>query len=101
MRHWETIFYGLVWGAFLLALAGLIWLMFDLERRKRRKLRNVPFEQVKIGQTFYDFGGEELTLREYLKTGETEAVCMSLKERPPVQFNKKDVVKIDVTFYYV
>ncbi len=102
MRDMETIVRISLLLVFLLSAAGLIWLLFDVARRNAaRRFRNVPFEQVKIGQSFYDFGGEELELREYLKVGELEAQCLRLKERPLVHFNKKDIVKIDMTFHFL
>jgi len=86
----------LLWIFSLAAFAGIVWVIYHLDIFPRKRLRNIPFGEVKIGQTFHDFGGEELQLREYVKTDELEARCMSVPGHPLINFDKKDVVKIEV-----
>jgi hypothetical protein len=96
MRDIGTILLVLKWGFFLAACAALVWVIRNIDPFPLKRLRNIPFSEVKIGQTFYDYGGEELRLREYLKTDELEAQCMSVAGHPLVNFDKTDVVKIEV-----
>lgn len=92
----ERILFVLEWAVALGGFAALIWIIRNLDIFPRKRLRNKPFGEVKIGQTFYDFGGEELKLREYVKTDELEAMCMSVPDHPLVNFDKAEVVKIEV-----
>ncbi len=96
MRDFRTILFVFIWGIALVALAITIWTVYNMDLFPRKRLRNTPFSEVKIGQTFYDYGGEELRLREYIKTDDLEAKCMSIPGHPLVDFDKKDIVKIEV-----
>ena len=96
MRDIETIILGIILGFILIVFAVTVWVVYNLDLFPRKRLRNLPFSEVKIGQTFYDYGGEELKLREYIKTGELEAKCMSISGHPLAGFDKKDVVKVEV-----
>jgi hypothetical protein len=96
MGELERILYVLIWIFGIAAFAGIIWVVYHLDIFPRKRLRNIPFSEVKIGHVFFDYGGEELKLREYIKTGELEAKSLSLPNQPLVDFDKKEVVKIEV-----
>ena len=96
MRDFGTILRVLIWGFTLIAFVVTAWAIYHWDLFPRKRLRNHPFGKVKIGQTFYDFGGEELQLRQYVKTGELEARCMSVPNHPLVNFTETDVIKIEV-----
>jgi hypothetical protein len=96
MRDFETIILGFTWGFALAVFAAILWAVYHWDLFPRKRLRNKLFSDVEIGQTFYDYGGEEMQLREYVKTGELEAKCMSVSGNPLVGFDKADVVKIEV-----
>ena len=86
----------LLWIAGFAAFAGFLWIVRHLDIFPAKRLRNTPFSEIKMGQSFFDYGGEELQLREYVKTDELEAQCLSVPGHPLVNFEKKDVVKVEV-----
>jgi hypothetical protein len=92
----ERILYVLLWIFGAAAFAGIVWVVYNLDIFPRKRLRNIPFSEVKIGQVFFDYGGEELKLREYIKTGELEAKCLSFPDLPLTEFDMKEMVKIEV-----
>jgi len=96
MRDIGTIIFVLTWVAILIAFGVTLWIIINLDLFPLKRLRNFRFSEIKIGQVFYDYGGEELKLREYIKTGECEAKCLSVSGHPTVSFDEKDVVKIEV-----
>ena len=95
MREFETILLGFKWGLFFAASAALVWLIRNLDLFPRKRLKNTSFGKVKVGQTFFDYGGDELQLREYVKTDEKEAKCMNVSGNPLAEFNEEDTVKIE------
>jgi hypothetical protein len=96
MRDPESIILGIKWGAALATFAVIVWVVRNLNIFPAKRLRNLRFGEIKIGQVFYDYGGEESKLREYIKTGELEARCLSIPGHPIVGFDGKNVVKIEV-----
>lgn len=96
MQEIERILLVLKWGVALGGFAALIWIIRNIDPFPLRRLRNLPFSEVKIGQAFFDYGGEESQLREYMKTDELEAQCLSVPGHPLVGFDKTDVVKVEV-----
>jgi len=96
MRDFGTIIFVLTWSFALVVLVVTGWAVYNWDLFPRKRLRNIPFGDLKIGRTFLDFGGEELKLREYIKTDELEAKCLSVPGHPSVNFDKKDVVKVEV-----
>lgn len=96
MRDFAEIVRILTWASALAAFVIVGWAIYHWDIFPRRRLRNHLFGEVKIGQTFYDFGGEELKLQEYKKTGKLEAECLNVAGHPVVKFEETDVVKIEV-----
>jgi hypothetical protein len=96
MRDIGTIILVLTWGFVLVAFVITLLIVFNLNLFPAKRLRNFLFKEIKIGQVFYDYGGEESRLREYIKTGEFEARCLSVPGHPLVGFDKKDVVKVEI-----
>ena len=96
MKEIETIVRGLTWIFFASVAAAIVWMVRNFNPFPTKRLRNFRFDKIKIGQTFYDYGGEESKLREYIKTGDLEAKCLSLSGHPLVGFEGKNVVKVEV-----
>lgn len=96
MRDFETYILGIKWAAAVVAFAISIWVVRNLKLFPTKRLRNFRFAEIKIGQVFYDYGGEESKLREYIKISESEARCMNVSGHPIIDFDGKDVVKIEV-----
>lgn len=96
MRDFETYMLAIKWAAAIVAFAISIWFVRNLNLFPTKRMRNVLFGELKIGQVFYDYGGEDSRLRQYLKTSETEAECRSVFGRPVIDFHGQDMVKIEV-----
>jgi hypothetical protein len=96
MRDFGTIIFVLTWGFVLVAFVVTILIVFNLNLFPPKRLRNVSFGEVKIGQVFFDYGGEETKIREYIKIDELNARCLSVHGHPIVSFEKADIVKIEV-----
>jgi hypothetical protein len=96
MKEIGTIIHGFTWIFILCVAAAIVWVVRNFNPFPTKRLRNLNFDKVKIGQTFYDYGCEESKLREYTKTGELEARCLSVSGHPTVSFEEKNIVKVEV-----
>jgi hypothetical protein len=99
MREIETIIRVLTCAFFFALFAMAVWAIYHWDLFPRQRLRNCPFSDISIGQVFYDYGGDQQQLREYVKTDELEARCLSIPARPLVGFDRKDVVKVAVPWW--
>ncbi len=96
MRDAGTIIYWIIWGIALIAFAITLLIVFNLNLFPPKRMKNLRFKEIKMGQVFYDYGGEEAKIRKYIKTSEFEAKCLSISGHPTVSFDKMDFVKVEI-----
>lgn len=96
MRDVRVIIFWVTWGIVLVAFVITLLIVYNLNLFPSKRLKNIRFKEVKIGQVFYDYGGDETKICQYMKISELDAKCFSVFGYPIVSFDNNDIVKIEV-----